>query len=48
MANGSGFGLALLTALRAVAIIAANANDYDDNVDRWRDSHGRFRSGMFS
>ena len=47
-ANGSGLGWALLTALGALATIAANANDYDDNVGRWRDSHGRFKSGMFS
>jgi serine/threonine protein kinase len=44
----SGLGGALLTALGALAIVAANANDYDSNVDRWRDSHGRFTSGMFS
>ncbi|HKG61648.1 MAG TPA: serine/threonine-protein kinase [Pyrinomonadaceae bacterium] len=46
--QGSGLGGAILTALAALAIIAANANDYDDNLGRWRDSHGRFTSGMFS
>lgn len=46
--QGSGWGWALLTVLGTAAAIAANANDYDENVGRYRDSHGRFRSGMFS
>lgn len=46
--QGSGWGWALLATLGALATIAANANDYDENVGRYRDSHGRFRSGMFS
>ena len=46
--QGSGWGWVALAALGTVAAIAANANSYDDNVDRWRDSQGRFKSGMFS
>ena len=46
--QGGGWGWALLTVLGTAAAIAANANDYDENVGRYRDSHGRFRSGMFS
>ncbi len=46
--QGSGLGWALLGILGTVATIAANANSYDENVGRYRDSHGRFKSGMFS
>jgi serine/threonine protein kinase len=46
--QGSGWGWALLAALGTAAAIVANANDFDENVVRYRDSHGRFRSGMFS
>ena len=38
----------LLVALAGGALILANANSYDDNVGRYRDSHGRFKSGLFS
>lgn len=46
--QGSGWGWAIVTALGVLATVAANANSHDPNVDRFRDSHGRFTSGMFS
>ena len=46
--QGSGLGWLFAAALAGGALLLASANSYDENVGRYRDSNGRFRSGMFS
>lgn len=46
--DGSGLGWLFAAALAGGALLLAGTNSYDENVGRYRDSRGRFKSGIFS